>query len=138
MRWLPSAQKVMSTRQVPYWRSHSLVASSLASSRVTPGAAFHLLRSVAISASAQHSFFETTASTRQPPGPRRRAQRLSAPASASSRLPSLTRAKTPPFFSTITPQHASLPHSDGGGGRACVLVAVLMWVRGFSQWLGAS
>src|SRR5262245_60272558 len=128
----------MSIRHVPYWRSHSLLARSLASSRVTPGAASHLLRSVASSASAQHSFFETTASTRHPPGPSRRAQRLQAPAAASALLPSLTRARTPPFFSTITPQHASLPHSDGGGGRACVLVAVLMWLRGFSQWLGAS
>src|SRR4026207_2249952 len=121
MRGLPPARTVMSTRQTPKLRSHSLVASSLASSSVTPGAAFHLLRSVAISASAQHSFLETTASTRQPAAPRRRAQRLSAPASASSLLPSLTRANTPPFFSTITPQHASLPHSDSRGGRGGVL-----------------
>src|SRR5262245_4952568 len=116
----------MSMRQVPYWRSHSLVASSLASSRVTPGAAFHLLRSVAISASAQHSFLETTASTRQPVAPSFRAHSVSAPASASSRLPSLTRANTPPFFSTITPQQASPPHSEAGdgGGSGCVLLAV--------------
>ena len=95
----------MSTRHVPYWRSHSLLAQQLGLVERDAGRCLHLLRSVAISASAQHSFFETTASTRQPAAPAAGRKGSSAPASASSLLPSLTRAKTPPFFSTITPQH---------------------------------
>src|SRR5436190_6097328 len=101
----------MPTRQKPKLVSQVALALVLASSSVAPLAPRQSAGLLGTSASAQHSFLDSTLITRHPPGPTFCAQRFMAPLSASSLLGSLTRAKTPPFFSTTTPQQAVLaPH----------------------------
>ena len=64
-----------SIRQEPKLRSQSVRASDLASSSVVPGAARQSAMLLGTSASAQHSFLETTPITLQPVAPTRCAQR---------------------------------------------------------------
>src|SRR5215470_14330007 len=107
----------MAMRQKPKLVSQVALALDLASSSVAPLAARQSTGLLGTSASAQHSFLESTPMTRHPPGPTLWAHRFMAPVSASSLVGSLTRAKMPPFFSTTTPQQEALaPHVVAGAG----------------------
>src|SRR5215470_851880 len=98
----------MAMRQKPKLVSQVALALDLASSSVAPLAPRQSAGLLGTSASAQHSFLESTLTTRHPPAPTLWAHRFMAALSASSLLGSLTRAKIPPFFSTTTPQQEAL------------------------------
>src|SRR5581483_2943763 len=96
----------------------------MACSTVGPEAPRQSAGLLGTSNSAQHSLRDRIAVTRHPPAPSRWAHRFMAPFSASALLGSLTRANTPPFFSTIAPQQDSLeppvPHGTGSGGPPAI------------------